>query len=453
MRFGETISNYLYAIQPMRKSKQQATAVRIQHLRWYIAFLLFASTVLNYIDRQTLSVVAPILTKELKISQIEYGYILQSFLIAYTIMYVVSGVLVDRWGTRKSLAVFVSWWSISNALHVFARSAVQLAGFRFLLGLGEPGNYNAAARAASEWYPPKERAFINGLVNAGSAIGAIVATPLVAWITVNYGWRFAFLITGVLGFVWLIFWLLLYELPEKHRLITAEELQLIRSSQETQHVTPRASWAELWKQREVWGLLLARFFSDPVWWFYLFWMPKYLVEQRGFTLAEIGLFAWLPYLSSDLGALAGGYLSGKLIAKNWPVLRARFTMMLASVVLMPISIAIPFLRSSGVALAIICIITFLHMIWKTNLMTITNDIYPAASVGSISGIVSVGSGLGGILFMNLTGRIVEASSYSFIFVVMGFLHPAAFLVCKWLIPRMPASVSSASNERKSVISS
>ena len=181
--------------------------MKLRNVRWYVAGLLFASTVINYIDRQTLSVVAPVLTKELNISPVEYAYILQAFLIAYTIMYVLSGPLVDRWGTKISLAAFVAWWSVSNALHMFARSPFQLAIFRFLLGVGEPGNYNAAARIASEWYPAKERAFINGLVNAGSAIGAIIATPLVAWLTLAYGWRFAFVATGLLGFVWLAFWL------------------------------------------------------------------------------------------------------------------------------------------------------------------------------------------------------------------------------------------------------
>jgi ACS family hexuronate transporter-like MFS transporter len=417
--------------------------MKIRHLRWYVAALIFASTVINYIDRQTLSVVAPVLTKELHISQVEYGMILQSFLIAYTIMYVLSGLLVDRWGTKLSLTVFVAWWSVANALHVFARNAIQLAGFRFLLGVGEPGNYNAATRVASEWYPPKERAFINGLMNAGSAVGAVVAAPLVAWLTIRHGWRFAFVATGALGFVWLIVWVLLYQLPEKHPLITAGELDHIRTAPESAPVMPRASWRQLWGQREVWGLLLARFFSDAVWWFYLFWMPKYLVEQRAFTLAEIGLIAWMPYLSADVGAIAGGYVSGRLIGPRRTVLQARYIPMAVSAFLMPISIAIALTRSSAVAVALICMVTFSHMIWKTNLMTITNDIYPIQSVGTVAGIVSVGSGVGGVLFMNITGRIVEAFSYNTMFVIMGFLHPAAFLVCRWLVGKAPSRGAAA----------
>lgn len=407
--------------------------MKIPHLRWHIAALIFFSTVINYIDRQTLSVVAPVLTAELGITPTQYGNILQAFLAAYTVMYVVSGALVDRWGTRFSLALFVSWWSVSNMLHMVARSAFQLGIFRFLLGVGEPGNYMAAARAISEWYPPKERAFVNGLVNAGSALGAVVAVPLVTWLTLSYGWRFAFLSTGALGFIWLAFWLFLYHLPERHPYVTPAELDKLHAGRSQEATVTPAPWAALWGQREVWGLLLARFFSDPVWWFYLFWMPKYLVEQRGFTLAQVGLIAWLPYLTSDLGSLAGGYISGRLLGGRRSALQARYATMLPSVLFMPVSIIIAFSSSSTLVLALICAITFCHQVWKTNLMTMTNDIYPVQSVGSVSGIVSLGSGLGGVLFMNLTGRIVEAFSYNSLFVLMGFLHPAAYLVCRLLV--------------------
>jgi len=417
--------------------------MKIRHLRWYVAALLFASTVINYIDRQTLSVVAPVLTRELNISPTEYGYILQSFLAAYTIMYVVSGILVDRWGTKASLAAFVGWWSVSNVLHVLARSATQMAVFRFLLGVGEPGNYSAAGRAASEWYPPKERAFINGLANAGSALGAIIATPLVVWVTARYGWRSAFVVTGAMGLVWVVLWLFLYELPERHRRITPEELALIQEGSESSLTAPHVQWAQLWVRRDIWGLLIARFFSDPVWWFYLFWMPKYLVENRGFTLVELGLFAWLPYLTSDIGSIAGGYLSGKLLARDWRAVDARYAAMLPAALFMPASIGIAFVHSSALALALICAITFCHMIWKTNLMTITNDLFPVEWVGSVSGIVSLGSGLGGILFMNFTGRMVEALSYGTVFVIMGFLHPAAFLACRFMVPGTPVTTQNS----------
>jgi len=408
--------------------------MRIPHLRWYIASLLFASSVINYIDRQTLSIVAPVLTKELHLSEIDYSNILQAFLIAYTVMYLVSGWITDRWGTRLALASFMTWWSAANALHAAARSALQLGVFRFLLGAGESGNFMAATKAASEWYPPKERAFVNGLVNAGASVGAIVAAPLVVWLTMRLGWRNAFLITGSLGFVWLAAWLFFYHLPEKHPRITAQELALLRGpAVPAGKQAARAKWADLLRWPQTWGLLLSRFVSDPVWWFYLFWLPKYLVEQRGFTLAEIGLLAWMPYLAADLGAVAGGLASGYLIKRGWPVLKARRTTMLPCALLMPVSPIIAFSPSNRLVMMLICLVTFSHMAWKTNLMTMTNDIFPTRMVGSVAGVVAFGSGLGAAVFTNIAGKIISLGSYSLIFIIMGFMHPAAFLLVQLLV--------------------
>jgi MFS transporter, ACS family, hexuronate transporter len=407
---------------------------RIPNLRWYVAALLFMASVINYVDRQALSVIAPVLTKELGISPIQYANILQAFLISYTVMYLGSGFLVDRWGTRRSLAVFMLWWSVSNMLHAFANTAAQFAVFRSLLGLGEPGSFMASIRAISEWYPPREKAFVNGLVQAGAALGAIVAAPLVVWIAANFGWRYAFVFTGAAGLAWLVPWLWLYRLPEEHPRITAAELNLIGDGgprANTQIVSIPKS--RLLRLPQTWGLLLARFVSDPVWWFYLFWMPKYLVEQRGFTMAEMGMLVWLPYLSADLGAMAGGLASGYLIKRNWRELDARKAVMVVCAVVMPLSILIALTPSSTVAVALISLVTFAHMAWKANLNTITNDLYPTSVVGSVSGIIAFGSGLGGTLFTNLTGQIVHHGSYAWIFVIMGFMHPVAYLVFRLLV--------------------
>ncbi len=387
-------------------------------LRWIIAALLFLSTVINYIDRQTLSIVAPTLTKEMNLSALEYSYILNGFLIAYTLMYLGSGWLVDRWGTRVSLAVFITWWSASNMLHGFAGNGLHLGIFRVMLGLGESGNFMAAIKVISEWYPAKERAFVNGLVNAGASVGAIIAPPAVTWILLAYGWRTAFVTTGALGFIWLAAWLLIYRVPE---------LPAATASQ------PRQSWLSLLEYRQTWGLLLGRFLSDPVWWFYLFWLPKYLVEKRGFTIAEMGMLAWMPYLSADAGAIFGGLLSGYLIKRGWPVLAARSAGMWPFAAVMPVSILIAYTPSRELALALICLVTFAHMAWKTNIMTITNDIYPLRVVGSVSGIVAFGNGVGGTLFTMLTGYIVQYFSYNAIFIMMGFMHPISYLMFRALV--------------------
>jgi ACS family hexuronate transporter-like MFS transporter len=415
--------------------------MKIPHLRWYVAALLFFASVINYVDRQALSVVAPVLTKELNISPIEYANILQAFLIAYTVMYVVSGVLTDRFGTRKSLAGFMVWWSVSNALHAFANSAFSLGVYRFLLGAGESGNFMASIKAVSEWYPAKEKAFVNGLVNAGAAVGAIIAPPAVVWLLNAYGWRTAFVVTGALGFVWLIAWLLLYWVPEKHPRITSAELALIQEGQAGSASATNIKWAGLLRYPQTWGLMLPRVISDPVWWFYLFWLPKYLVEQRGFTMIEMGMIAWLPYLFADLGSVFGGLGSGWLLKRfDWEPLRARSVMMLFFALLMPVSVWIAFTKSNTLALVFICLVTFAHMGWKTNLMTMTNDVYPPATIGSVAGIVAFGSGVGATLFTNLTGWIVQHHSYTSIFVIMGFLHPLSWIVVRALV-REPIQVA------------
>lgn len=416
--------------------------MKVRNLRWYIAALLFTATVINYVDRQTLSIVAPVLTRELHLSQIQYANILEGFLYAYTIMYVVSGLLVDRWGTRAALGAFMAWWSISNMLHAFANTAAQLGAFRILLGIGEPGNFMAASKASSEWYPPKERAFLNGLANAGAAVGAVIAAPLIVWMYARFGWRSAFVITGAMGFVWLIVWLWLYRLPEFHPLITEQERRLIQESDAQQPTAAgKTRWLDLLRYPQTWGLFWSRFLSDPVWWFYLFWLPKYLVEQRGLTMVQMGMLAWMPYLTADLGSIFGGLFSGYLVKRRWPVLKARSAGMLPFALLMPLSVVIALTPSAKTALAIICIVTFSHMAWKTNLMTVTNDVYPTRVVGSVAGIAAFGNGLGGALFTYVIGHVVQHFSYNAIFIVMGFMHPAAYVIFKLLVRRPIAGLA------------
>lgn len=407
--------------------------MRIPHLRWWIAALLFLSTVINYIDRQTLSVLSPVLTRELNLSPIEYSNILTAFLAAYTVMYVGSGFLVDRWGTRLSLSIFMVWWSVANMLHAFAQGVWSLGILRFLLGMGESGNFMAAFKAVSEWYPAKERAFVNGLINGGAAIGAVIAPPVITWINGKYGWQPAFVVTGSLGFVWLAFWLYLYHPPETHPRITEEERAYVLADPAVSASTARVPWQEVLKYPQTWGLLLARFFSDPVWWFYLFWLPKYLVEQRGFTMAEMGMMAWMPYLAADAGALVGGWTSGRLIAKGRDPLKARMMVMLPFAMLMPLSLAVNHAPSRTLTLTLICIVTFSHMAWKTNQTTLTNDVFPKPMIGTVAGILAFGNGLGGTLFTWMTGYVVQWFGYEAIFVLMSVLHPLSYFIVRRLV--------------------
>ena len=408
--------------------------------RWGVAALLFLATVINYIDRQTLSVVAPVLTRELGISNTEYANILTAFMVSYTFMYVVSGWLCDRWGTRIALGTFMAWWSAANALHAFARTAFGLGSFRFLLGLGESGNFMAAEKAISEWFPAKERGFANGLVNAAAATGAIISPPLIAWITLRFGWRAAFVATGLLGFVWLAAWLSLYHLPQAHPRISAAERNYILADRVGNPAHPRLPYSQLLAMPAVWGLLLSRIFADPVWWFYLFWLPKYLSDVRHFSMVEIGLFAWMPYLAADLGSLFGGWLSGRLIAGGRPAVDARCRAMIPFALCMPLGIAVNYLPSTQ-ALALICVVTFSHMAWKTNLMTMTNDIFPVSVVGSAAGVVGLGSGLAGAISTPLVGRVVDAFGYQGVFWVMGVLHPIAMVIVLSLVRRRSATAA------------
>jgi ACS family hexuronate transporter-like MFS transporter len=254
------------------------------------------------------------------------------------------------------------------------------------------------------------------------------------------GWRSAFVATGAMGMVWLAVWLWLYRLPEVHPLITESELGLITESRVgAGDSKQRMRWVDLLAFPQTWGLFFSRFLSDPVWWFYLLWLPKYLVEQRGFSMAEIGLLAWLPYLTADFGSIFGGLFSGWFVQRGWAPLAARSVGMWPFALIMPVSVFIPYTASSTVALVIISVVTFAHMAWKTNQNTVTNDIYPVHVVGSVSGLAAFGNGLGGAVFTWMTGQIVQHFSYNAVFVIMGFLHPAAYVVFRWLV-REPVSL-------------
>ena len=379
--------------------------------------------------------IAPVLTKELHISPIEYSQILQAFLIAYTVMYLGSGFFVDRWGTRTSLAVFMIWWSISNVLHAFVRTGFGLGVFRLLLGLGEPGNFMASFKAISEWYPAKEKSVRQRLGECRRrrgrdhchASGGMADDQLrVAFVVCHHRFVWAHLAYPVAVAVPLA-------RPTSEHYRRANSNTFGRIMPPAFNFTPGMKRIDLLKFPQTWGLLLARFISDPVWWFYLFWLPKYLVDQRGFTIARMGMLAWLPYLCADLGSISGGIASGYLVKRFANPIHARAAAMLPCALVMLLSVAIGITPSSFVAISIICVVTFSHMAWKTNLMTMTNDIYPTRLVGSVSGIIAFGSGLGGTLFTSLTGWVVQHFSYTWIFVLMGFLHPTAYIIVRLLV--------------------
>ena len=422
---------------------------KIKNLRWLIAGLLFLITVINLIDRQALSVLAPKLSKDLNISEIGYGNVVQAFLVAYTIFYAVSGVLIDRWGVKFAYGAATAWWSVAAMLNALARSVWDLGIFQFLLAVGEAFNFIACQKVAAEWYPPKERALLNGFSNAAAGAGTIVAPLLIVPLMLIWSWRVAFVVVGSLGLLWLIPWILLYYPPASHPRITAAELELVQPAPSacSSPEKVKVRWAGLLNFRQTWGLLTARAVSDPLWWFYLFWLPKYLTQSRGMSMKLMGSVIWIPYLASDLGSVIGGWYSGRLVGRNWNTLRARKIVMLFSAIVMPLGIMIVLTKSQIVAIALMCVVLFAHMSWKTNLMTLTVDVFPKSVVGSVAGFLATGSGIGGIAFTSTAGYIIKNYSYKPLFVAMGFMHISAYFIVRWLVRGEAAFLTGTAADR------
>ncbi|MHB8655653.1 MAG: MFS transporter [Terriglobia bacterium] len=411
--------------------------VKIPKLRWIIAGLLLLSTVLNYTDRLTLSVVIPEVRQRLSLSDNDYAQIVSMFLFAYAIMYAVSGYVVDRLGTRRGMSLFVFTWSVAEILHAFARGKWSLASYRFLLGLAEPGNFPAATKAIKEWFPAHQRALGVGLFNAGSSLGAALAPPLATILTLRYGWRSAFVFTGALGLIWLIFWLILYQPPHKNRWLSEKERLELKDQVEPEAETfpvsgDRQNWRKTLMTRQCYTLIIARFLTDPVIYFVIFWLPSYLHETRGMNLAMIGKYAWIPFLFGDMGYLAGGWLSGRLMRAGWKLSRARKFVMAAGACLLPSSILAPLVPSAGLAIAATSFIIFGHAIWIANLMTLPIDLFHSPEVGTAAGFSGMGGAVGGILATLGTGYVVTKFSYTPIFIAAGLMHP----ISVWLVYRL-----------------
>ena len=400
--------------------------MKIPYLRWIIVGLVFLASVLNYLDRQTLSILAPTIQKDLGMSDIAYANIVNAFLVAYTISYLVSGRLTDKLGTRNAAALFVGFWSISNMLTAFARSATSLGAFRFLLGLGEAGNYTAAPKVVSEWFPKRERGLAIGIYTLGATIGATIAPPLITYIAIGGHWERAFLITGALGLVWLAPWLLIYRRPEEHPALTENERQIIFSDRETaaQTKTPQANWGTgraIFSQPALWALLLARLLTDPLWYFYQSWFAKYLAAERDLNQQQLAI-SWVVFLAADIGALAGGYLSGVLIKRGGGAASSRLKIMLICACLTPLSPLVSLLPGLNSALGVAMVVVLAHMAWLINLSALVVDLVPQKNLGTVFGIVAAGSTAGGIMMNNLVAYSVGEHGYAPAFFGMAGLH-------------------------------
>jgi MFS transporter, ACS family, hexuronate transporter len=451
--------------------------MKIKGMRWWIVVLLFLAAVLNYIDRQTLSALAPTIQKDLEMDDQQYANVINIFLIAYTIAYLISGRIADKIGTRASLLLFVAWWSVANMFTAAARGVTSLGVYRFALGLGEAGIWPAASKAVSEWFPAKERALAIGIYTMGATIGATMAPyiviplatqtytetmPAIAhWLGNGTGWRLAFIVTGLAGLVWLVPWMIVYRRPEKSKLITTAELQMLQTASSTEDASGNEksnawSWKQVLLFRGTWLLLFGRLITDPVWYFYQFWFPKYLSADRNLTQEQLKI-TWIIYAAAGVGSLLGGWLSGRLVKKGATPVASRMWVMLGCALLMPLS---PFIASAtglNHSLMLTVCTVLASLAWLINISSLVVDVVPKHSLGTVFSVVAAGSTLGGIV-MNMivasmvTGpstktagfldrgfhaildpllNLVQGNGFGQWFLIMAFLHPVGWLILKF----------------------
>jgi MFS transporter, ACS family, hexuronate transporter len=385
--------------------------------RWLMISFAFWATVINYLDRQTLSVSAPVLREKFHMSNVGYSRVLFAFLLAYTLSNGISGPLIDRLGTKLGYALCMLWWSLAALLHGFATGALSLGLFRFLLGIGEAGNWPAGAKVAAEWFPESERAMASGIFNSGSAVGAILAPPIVVWILLRYGWRTAFVAVGAVGLIWLVLWLSAYRTPPA----AAAEVE-----------APPIPVRALMRTRFVRAFTFSKIFLDPVWYFYIFWFPEYLKRARGFDMAAIGKYSWIPFAAAGAGNFLGGGLSGWLLRRGASVTVARKSAVTFFAALMTSAIGVVFVPQAWLAIALVSIAMLGYTGSLANMLALPGDVFPKSAVASVYGLASMGSGFGGMLFTLITGWVVDHYSYTPVFIGFGLL-PLICAAILWLL--------------------
>jgi ACS family hexuronate transporter-like MFS transporter len=367
--------------------------------RWAIVWCLFLSTVINYINRQTLSVLAPVISKEFALTHTQLSQIFGAFQISYAGTWLLGGVFLDLVGTRIGLSIAVVWWSVVSLATVFVGSASMLASMRFLLGIGEGLNWPGASKAVAEFFPPQERSVAVAIFDSGSSVGGAIAALSIPWIAIQFGWRAAFGFSGMLGFFWLVLWLLVYRRPP----VTENQPAVARPTW--------ASWPRMLRRRETWAIVAGRSLTDPIWWFYVFWLPQYLSDARGFSLKQIAAFAWIPFVAADAGNFAGGFASSFLIKRGMPVMLARKYVCIVSAVPMLAGIPAALVTSSLWSLALICFALFGYASWSTMGLTLPSDLFSPDIVASVTGLSGFGAGLAGTGFTLLIGWMVDRFSY------------------------------------------
>ena len=429
----------------MESQAEQAVkkAGRAGKTRWWIAWTLFFSTVINYISRQTFSVLSPMIMVQFHLLHTDLAKIMGAFQISYALTWLLGGIFLDIVGTRIGLAIAVVWWSAVNMLTGFASTVNGFAAFRFLLGIGEGFNWPGASKTVAEWFPSSERSLSVAIFDSGSSVGGVLAVLMIPRIALHFGWRWAFVFSGLLGFLWLGVWLRIYHPMDKHPRVTKEEVAYIRAGQEmtaTSAETGVKRWLKLAFDRNVWGVVLGRGLTDPIWWFYVFWLPQYMSDAHGFSLERIALFVWIPFVAADLGNFTGGYISGYCIRKGISVLQARRWICAASCVPMLAGIPAASVQNSYLALGLICVALWGFASWSTMGLTLPSDLFPQDVVATVTGLSGFAAGLAGAAFTYAVGYTIDHFSYRPVFLAAGLL-PLLATACVFLLVRPPKTVA------------
>lgn len=414
--------------------------------RWVICALLFFATTINYIDRQILGLLKPTLELEFNWTESDYANIVMVFAGCYALGYIIFGNFIDRIGSKLGYSISIIIWSVAAIAHAFVKSTFGFGAVRAVLGLGEAGNFPAAVKATAEWFPKRERALATGIFNSGTSIGAVAAPIMVPWLLGSYGWQEAFIITGGLGFIWLIFWWLFYEIPSRHKKVTPQEFEYIHSDNEvsaTGNEKP-IKWGQLLQLRQTWVFISGKLLTDPIWWFFLFWLPSYFATTFSLDLKKPSLHLAVVYTATTFGSIGGGYLSSFLIKKGWAPLRARkTTLLIVAFAVLPIILA-QYATDIWVAVGIISIAAAAHQAWSANIFTIVSDLFPKRAVSSVVGIGGMAGSIGSTLFPLLVGSLLDfykaagniGAGYNILFIICGLAYMIAWVIIHFLTANM-----------------
>ena len=413
--------------------------MKIRHLRWYICGLVCVATIINYLDRQVFSILAPELQREIGWSEIEYGRIVIAFQVAYAAMMLVSGRIIDRIGTKLSFGIAVVAWSVVEMAHALARSAFGFGVARFFLALTEAANFPAAAKAVSEWFGPSERAFATGIFISGVGAGAIVASLTVPPLAASVGWQWTFVLTGLLGFCWLIAWMAFYDTPQRHRWLTEEERALVPTTADGAAAAASVPWLSLMGYRETWAYGLSKSLIDPIFWFLMFWLPKFLAESHGIRGVAVVPYLTAVYVCADMGSLTAGFVSSALVKRGWGLNAARkVTMLVLTMIAAPTIITAGFMSNPAIAIVLIATACGVHQAWAAMVWTLPTDLFPSRATASVAGIGAAAASIVSIVTAEVTGRYLNLHPgyYTPIFVVAGMLYPLALLAVHACSPRL-----------------